>query len=96
MVPGKVLQNGISFRFVQELRKVIVNEFSFEMFYSNYAHFVVSNSGFERTQTRRRSMISLHHQIMYYCMQNEWWVKLSKKMKTFPEADNHETFYEAL
>ena len=32
MVPGKVLQNGISFRFVQELRKVIVNEFSFEMF----------------------------------------------------------------
>ena len=29
-------------------------------------------------------------------MQNVWWVKLSKKIKTFAAADNHETFYEAL
>ena len=52
MVPGKVLQNSVSFRFVQELRKVIVNEFSFEMFYSSYFLFVFPNNDFERTQTR--------------------------------------------
>ena len=70
MVPGKVLQKSISFRFVQELRRVIVNEISSEMCYSNYVHFVVSNSGFERTQTRRGSMTSIHHEILYYWMQN--------------------------
>lgn len=96
MVPGKVLQNSVSFRFVQELRKVIVNEFSFEMFYSSYFLFVFPNNDFERTQTRRGSMTSIHHKILYYWMQNVWWVKLFKKIKTFAAADNHETFCEAL